>query len=32
MDMATQVQILYKAVCISHCGNTLGKSYEFHYR
>ena len=25
MDMATQVQILYKAVNISHSANTLGK-------
>ena len=25
MDMVTQVQILDKAVCISHSANTLGK-------
>ena len=25
MDMATQVQILDKAVCISHSANTIGK-------
>ena len=25
MDTAIQVQILYKAVCISNCANILGK-------
>ena len=28
MDAVTQVQILDKAVCISHNANTLGKKYE----
>ena len=27
MDLATQVQILDEAVCISHSANTLGKVY-----
>ena len=26
LNMETQIQIFYKAVCISHCVNTLGKS------
>ena len=29
MDMATRVQILDEAICISHNANTLGEMYEF---
>ena len=29
MDSATRVQILYKAVCISHYTNTLEKGINF---
>ena len=28
MDMATRVQILKEAVCISHSANTLGKGID----
>ena len=28
---ATRVQILNKAVCISHSTNTFGEKYETHY-